>query len=468
LKIIILAGGSGTRLWPLSRQSYPKQFLKVGKDKTLLQKSVLRSLRNVLAEDIIVVANDDYRFLIRDQLAEIGIDAEGKMILEPEARNTAPAIALAAAFVRDRLKCDEDEVLFVCPSDHLINPEDRFAGYVKQAEKLAKDGYIVTFGINPTKPETGYGYIKQGKKLEYADAEINACKVERFVEKPDLDTAQSYLLEGGYYYNAGMFAFSLKTILAELEKNVPQILEIINRGYPQALADFAEMPSISIDYALMEKSESVAVLPLDLSWSDVGSWDSFFDTLDKDTNRNAKIGDVFDLDTKDSLIISSNRLVATIGIEGLMIVDTPDALLIARRCESQKVKDVVDYLKRHQRTALTNVHTTVSRPWGSFTVLEEGPRYKIKRIEVLPEARLSLQRHSHRSEHWVVVKGTATVKVEDKEIFVHENESVYVPKSAKHRLYNSGKIPLEIIEVQVGEYVGEDDIERFDDVYDRS
>jgi mannose-1-phosphate guanylyltransferase/mannose-6-phosphate isomerase len=467
MKVIILAGGSGTRLWPLSRQTYPKQFLKVGPDKTLMQKTVLRSIKNVLADDLIIVSNAEYRFLIRDQLAELGIDAEGKMILEPEGRNTAPAIALAAMFVRDRLGCDEDEVLFVCPSDHLITPEGRFCEYVEKATELAKKGYIVTFGVNPVKPEVGYGYIKAGESVEESGGDSGFKKVERFVEKPDLETAQRYLLEGGYYFNSGMFAFSLKTIFSEFKEHAPDIYAMTEPGYVQALADFGKMPSISIDYAVLEKSRRVAVLPLDVMWSDVGSWDSFFDVLDKDTNLNAKIGDVIDLDTKNSLIIAPHRLVATIGIEDTMVIDTPDALLIARREESQKVKTIVSELKRLSREDLTRVHTSVSRPWGSFTVLEEGSRYKIKLIEVLPGAQLSLQRHCHRSEHWVVVKGTATVKIEGKEIFVHENESVYVPKSSKHRLYNPGKIPLEIIEVQVGEYVGEDDIERFDDVYER-
>jgi mannose-1-phosphate guanylyltransferase/mannose-6-phosphate isomerase len=467
MKVCILAGGSGTRLWPLSRQAYPKQFLKVGNDNTLLQKTAIRSLKNVLAQDIMIVSNSEYKFLIRDQMAEVGVDAEKNIILEPAGRNTAPAIALAAAFARDVLKCPEDEVMLVCPSDHLISPEDRFANYVNEAEKLARKGYIVTFGVNPTRPETGYGYIKAGEKLDEKSSEFKVNKVEKFVEKPDLETAQKYLLEGGYFYNSGMFAFSLKTIFAELKKHCPEISALIDKGYETALDEFAEMPSISVDYAIMEKCDSVAVLPLDVMWSDVGSWDSFFDVLDKDQNKNVKIGNVMDVDTSNSLILAQDRLVATIGLEDLMIVDTPDAVLIAKRKESQKVKQIVDELKSGQQQNLTTFHTTVARPWGYFTLLEEGPRYKIKRIKVLPQAKLSKQRHYHRSEHWVVVKGTALVRVGDEELFLHENESVYVPKSTMHRLINPGKIPLEIIEVQVGEYVGEDDIERFDDIYDR-
>lgn len=468
MKILILAGGSGTRLWPLSRQSYPKQFLQIGKEKTLMQKTAVRSLKNVSAEEILIISNREYKFLIKEQLAEVGIKEEQNIILEPQGRNTAPAVALAAAFARDVLNCGEDEVLFVCPSDHLISPEERFAGYVEEAEKLAKLGYIVTFGVNPTRPETGYGYIKEGNLLANEGLSYRANKVKQFVEKPDLETAKNYLLEGGYYYNSGMFAFSLKTIFSELKKHAPEILEITDRGYEKALEAFSEMPSISIDYAILEKSDSVAVLPLDVMWSDVGSWDSFFEVLEKDENNNVKIGDVLDVDTTNSLILAQNRLVATIGLEDLLVIDTPDALLISHRKESQKVKEIVDQLKKSGRANLTTTNSTVARPWGSFTVLEEGPRYKIKRILVLPGEKLSLQRHCHRSEHWVVVKGTATVRVEDKEVFLHENESIYVPKSSLHRLANPGKIPLEIIEVQVGEYVGEDDIERFDDIYNRT
>ncbi|GAB4283480.1 MAG: mannose-1-phosphate guanylyltransferase/mannose-6-phosphate isomerase [Candidatus Rifleibacteriota bacterium] len=468
MKIAILAGGSGTRLWPLSRQAYPKQFLKIGNDYTLLQKTAIRSLKNAAAHDLMVISNSDYRFLIRDQLAEAGIKIGKNIILEPQGRNTAPAIGLAAAFARDVLGSSDDEVVFVCPSDHLISPEDRFASYVGEAEKLAREGYIVTFGVNPTRPETGYGYIKEGPGIDCSGLSHKAKKVARFVEKPDLETAQSYLLEGGYYYNSGMFAFSLKTIFEELNKYAPEIKVLLDKGFDYAIENFAKMPKISIDYAIMEKSDRVAVLPMDVMWSDVGSWDSFFDVMDKDEGNNVKTGDIIDIETKNSFIHAGNRLVATIGLQDLIIVDTADALLVANRNQSQKVKEVVEKLKASGREALTTFHTTVARPWGSFTTLEEGQRYKIKRIQVLPGEWLSLQRHSHRSEHWVVVKGTATVRVDDKEIFLHENESVYVPKSSKHRLGNTGKIPVEIIEVQVGEYVGEDDIERFDDIYQRS
>ena len=472
MKIIILAGGSGTRLFPLSRKNYPKQFLKFNDNKSLFQKTIERSLLFANPQDLIIVTNKDYQFHIKNQLAELFNSLTNKVsniIFEPIKRNTAPAIALAAKFALEKLKVDENEVLFVFPSDHFISPEIKFAEYVNKAEILARKGYIVTFGIRPTKPETGYGYIESDNvKIE------NAYKVKKFHEKPDLETAKEYLAKGNYYWNSGMFAFTIKTIFEEFKKYAPEIYKILeNKTFEELLENFEKLPDISIDYAVMEKTDRAVVLPLDIGWSDVGSWDAVYDIMNKDQNGNVKVGEVIDIDTRNSLILSNKRIISTIGIEDLIIVETDDVLLVAKKGESQKVREIVKILEKDKNFKnLTEFHTTVYRPWGSYTELEKGDRYRIKRISVKPGEALSLQLHYHRSEHWVVIKGTAKVILEDekgelKEFFIHENESIYVPKTRKHRIVNPGKIPLEIIEIQVGEYVEEDDIVRFEDIYNR-
>jgi mannose-1-phosphate guanylyltransferase/mannose-6-phosphate isomerase len=390
-------------------------------------------------------------------------------------------------YCTEKLGCGKNEVVFICPADHVIKPAERFAGYIRLAEGIAGKGNIVTFGIKPTRPETGYGYIKAGKLIsqqarkpassqaekpgslkagKHASRQAGYFHVAQFTEKPDAKTAQRYVSEGSYFWNSGMFAFSIGTMAEEFKKHAPDIRKLFDLSYDKMVSGFRQMPDISIDYAVAEKSKKMAILPLDLYWNDIGSWDSLYDVVDKDEKGNIRMGDTIAIDTKNTLIISEKRLISTIGIEDCLIIDTGDALLVAKKGETQKVRKIVDRLKKEKRKEVDE-HLTTYRPWGSYTILEEGMRYKIKRIVVNPGARLSLQMHYHRSEHWVVVSGAAKVQIGDLEKNVHENESVYVPKSTLHRLENPGKVPLEIIEVQNGEYVGEDDIVRVDDVYGR-
>lgn len=461
MKVVILAGGKGTRLWPLSRGAFPKQFLHFGDKTSLLQKTILRFSGRYSKENILIVTNQLYYHLVKHQCSELFPGYDFTILLEPESKNTAPAIALAAKYMIEKMGSSLEEVFLVSSSDHVIHPEEQFLDSVHLGEEIAKHGSIVTFGIHPHSPETGYGYIKYK-----SDEHVKSFAVERFVEKPNVDLAKEYVLSGEYLWNSGIFMFELKSFFDQLSVHAPQLYSLMSVTFEEALSTFSACPDISIDYALMEKASNVKVIPLHISWSDVGSWDSVYDTLDKDENSNVKIGNVVDVDTKNCLIFGGKRLISTLGLEDLIVVETDDALLISKKGHSQKVKMLVDRLVKTQRKE-SSEHVTSHRPWGSYTILDEGHRYKIKKIAVAPGQRLSLQMHYHRSEHWVVVKGTAKVTVGEKELVIHENESIYIPKSETHRLENPGKVPLELIEVQVGEYVGEDDIVRFQDDYSR-
>jgi mannose-1-phosphate guanylyltransferase/mannose-6-phosphate isomerase len=449
MKTIILAGGSGTRLWPMSRQNFPKQFLALGTPHSLLQKTLQRHLKASSAENIWVVTHQDYAFHVANQLKVL---SKKNILLEPVAKNTAPALLLALTYLRETDSLSDEEVLFVSPADHLLSSDEIFIQQLDEVEILAKQGHIVTLGVTPDRPETGYGYIRK-------DA-------AEFVEKPDYPTACAYVASGNYLWNSGMFAFTLKTIRKEMETHAPDLWKYWESSVQELLHFFPQMPEISLDYAVMEKSKNLLVLPLKTSWSDVGSLDSLYTIMEKDDDQNVKLGNVVTLDTKDSLIMGSKRLISTTGIDNLLIVETEDALLVAKRGESQQVKQLVVQLSQQGRKE-TQESSTTYRPWGNYKVLEEGDRDKIKRITVEPGERLSLQMHHHRSEHWVIVKGIAKVTIGTEEKIVCENESIYVPKCTLHRLENPSTTPLEIIEVQVGDYLEEDDIVRFEDKYER-
>lgn len=453
MKIIILAGGGGTRLFPLSRDCYPKQFLHVIGDKSLLAQTIERFLGLVEARDIIIVTNERYIFHVQAELKTINAQ-EAHIITEPMGKNTAPAIALAQCYCQNVLQCDDDEILFVSPSDHLIKPIDAFQDLIKNAQDVAKDN-IVTLGIKPTKPEIGYGYIEAEKNNNVAK------KVISFKEKPDLATAQEYISSGNYYWNGGMFMFSIATMQAELTKYMPSIIDITQNGYQYTVDNFVNMPDISIDYAVAEKSQKMMMIPMEnIYWNDIGSFDAIAEVL-SDEEKNVFKGDILAENCTDTMIIGDTRLIAGIDLENLMIIDTPDALLVAKKGESQKVKNIVNKLKQSKRKeAKENV--TMYRSWGKYTLLTEDEGYRVRKIEMDPGASLTMQMHYHRSEHWTVISGTGKTIINEKESIFTENQSTYIPMGVKHKLSNPGKIPLIIIEVQSGKYISEDDIVVFE------
>lgn len=449
MKIIILAGGGGTRLFPLSRDCYPKQFLHVIEDKSLLAQTIERFLGLVEAKDIIIVTNERYIFHVQAELKTINAQ-EAHIITEPMGKNTAPAIALAQSYCQDILQCDDDEILFVSPSDHLIKPIDAFKDLIRNIQDVAKDN-IVTLGIKPTKPEIGYGYIEAEKTNNLAK------KVISFKEKPDLATAKEYIASGNYYWNGGMFMFSIAIMQAELIKYMPAIIDITQNGYQYTVDNFVNMPDISIDYAVAEKSQKMMMIPMEnIYWNDIGSFDAIAEVL-SDKDKNVFKGDILAENCIDTMIIGDTRLIAGIDLENLMIIDTPDALLVAKKGESQKVKNIVNKLKQSKRKeAKENV--TMYRSWGKYTLLTESEGYRVRKIEMDPGASLTMQMHYHRSEHWTVISGTGKIIINDRESIFTENQSTYIPMGIKHKLSNPGKIPLIIIEVQSGKYINEDDI----------
>lgn len=453
MKIIILAGGGGTRLFPLSRDCYPKQFLHVIGDKSLLAQTIERFLGLVRPEDIVIVTNERYIFHVQAELKIINAQ-EAHIITEPMGKNTAPAIALAQSYCQDILQCDDDEILFVSPSDHLIKPIEAFQDLIRNAQDVAKDN-IVTLGIKPTKPETGYGYIEAEKNSDLAK------KVISFKEKPDLATAKEYIASGNYYWNGGMFMFSIATMQAELAKYMPAIIDITKNGYRYAVDNFVNMPDISIDYAVAEKSQKMMMIPMEnIYWNDIGSFDAIAEVL-SDEDKNVFKGDILTENCTDTMIIGDTRLIAGIDLENLMIIDTPDALLVAKKGESQKVKNIVNKLKQNKRKeAKENV--TMYRSWGKYTLLTESEGYRVRKIEMNPGASLTMQMHYHRSEHWTVISGTGKTIINDRESIFTENQSTYIPMGVKHKLSNPGKIPLIIIEVQSGKYINDNDIVVFE------
>lgn len=464
---IIMAGGSGTRMWPLSRQLFPKQFLRLCGVNSMLQDTIYR-LEGLEHQPPLVICNEEHRFSVAEQLRAGGITPSG-IILEPTGKNTAPAIALAAFHA---MSLGQDPLLLVLAADHVIKDPAAFRQSVALAVPCACQGKLVTFGIVPNSPETGYGYIKRGEEQGEGSFLVN-----RFVEKPDQATAESYITSGDYLWNSGMFLFKASQYLAELEVHCPEIYSACHKAVSQAKADidfiridaaaFAASPEDSIDYAVMEKTDNAVVVPMDCQWSDVGSWSALWEVSEKDVNGNAIHGDVINLGSRNSYFHSEEKLIAAIGVDDLVIVDTKDATLVAKKSDVQLVKKVVEQLKAEGRSQWQH-HREVYRPWGKYDSVDNGERFQVKRITVKPGAKLSVQMHHHRAEHWVVVSGTAKVTIDGNDQYLTENESVYIPIAAVHALENPGKVPLELIEVQSGSYLGEDDIVRFEDKYGRA
>ncbi|WP_422411568.1 MULTISPECIES: mannose-1-phosphate guanylyltransferase/mannose-6-phosphate isomerase [unclassified Endozoicomonas] len=469
---IIMSGGSGSRLWPQSRSLYPKQFLPLVNEQTMLQNTLSRLDGLDSVSDPLVIANEEHRFLVAEQIRQMGRQTSA-IILEPVGKNTAPAVALAALKAQT-LSEEKDPLLLVLAADHVIQNVQAFHQAIEAALPAASDGKLVTFGIVPTHPETGYGYIKASKTLTGNSEQVSP--VDNFVEKPDLETAQDYLASGDYYWNSGMFLFKASRYLEELNKYRPDILQACEKAMAAESADldfvrldeaaFHACPDESIDYAVMEKTTDSVVVPLDAGWSDVGSWSSLADICEKDESGNACQGDVLLHDTRNTYVRSEKKLIATVGVDDLVITESDDAILVAHKNRVQDVKKIVERLKAANRSE-AKLHRKVYRPWGAYDSIDMGDRFQVKRITVKPGAQLSLQMHHHRAEHWIVVKGTALVTNGDQEILLTENQSTYIPIGVVHRLENPGKFDLELIEVQSGGYLGEDDIVRFEDTYGR-
>jgi mannose-1-phosphate guanylyltransferase/mannose-6-phosphate isomerase len=466
---VILSGGAGTRLWPLSRAALPKQLLPLVTDKTMLQDTALRLAGRAGMMAPLVVCGNEHRFLVAEQMREIGVNPLG-ILLEPVGRNTAPAVAAAAHFLKT---VDPQAVMLVLPADHVIKDVDAFYAAIQRAATQVEGGALATFGIVPTAPETGYGYIQSGEPL----AAEGCFKVAKFVEKPDRDTAQGFVDAGNYFWNSGMFLFRADAYLKELAQFQPEMAasseDAVTKGYRDLdfcrldEAAFTACPSDSIDYAVMEHTRHAVVVPAAIGWNDVGSWSALAEVQQADGNGNVTRGDVYTDNASNCLVRAEGRIVAAVGVQDLVIVETADAVLVAHKDQVQRVKQVVDHLKANGRTEHVH-HTKVYRPWGCYEGIDMGDRFQVKRITVNPGGKLSLQMHHHRAEHWVVVSGTARVTCGDKVTLLTENESTYIPIGMSHRLENPGKLPLHLIEVQSGSYLGEDDIVRFEDVYQRS
>ena len=466
---VILSGGSGTRLWPLSRAALPKQLLPLASELTLVQETVLRldGLPDVAAP--LIVCNEEHRFLIAEQLREVGIAPLG-IYLEPVGRNTAPAAAVAALVLT---RSDPDAVMLLMPADHLIEDVAAFHAAILEGMQAARSGHLVTFGIVPDSPHTGYGYIQRGEAL----TGTGAYRVARFVEKPDLATAETYVASSDHYWNSGMFLFPAQRFLDELRQLRPELVSACEQALERGQRDldfnrleraaFEACPSDSIDYAVMEHTRHAAVVPADMGWNDIGAWSALWQVATKDANGNVSRGDVYLDGVRDSYVRAESRMIAALGVRDLIIVETADAVLVADRARAQDVKKVVDHLKANNRSE-HEFHTRVYRPWGWYEGIDAGDRFRVKRIMVKPGEKLSLQMHHHRAEHWIVVSGTALVTRDGQEQLLSENQSTYIPLGTTHRLENPGKIPLHMIEVQSGAYLGEDDIVRFEDVYKRA
>ncbi len=468
---VILSGGSGTRLWPRSRAMYPKQFIRFldSDDDSFLGTTLKRLPTGSEFADPILMCANDHRFLVQEELNKAGME-HSHIVLEPTARNTAPAIAIAALVAERK---NRDATIVVMPSDHVIRDAQTFREAILKATEIADEGRLVLFGIPPESANTGYGYIQKGERLPEAD---DAFVVDRFMEKPDVATAERYVADGSYFWNSGIFVLNVRTFIEELRYHAPAILAAAEAALNDRKEDlgfirlgteaYKQAPNVSVDYAIMEHTDKAVMMPLDVGWSDVGSWSSLWDIAPHDENDNYASGEVVMEDTHGSYIFSEKSLVATLGVEDLVIVDTEDALLVAKKSRSQEISNMVKKLRAQSRKE-EQQHVRNARPWGFFETLSNSPRFQVKKLHVKPGAKLSMQMHHHRSEHWIVVKGTACCTIDDVAQIVRENESVYISATQWHRLENPGKVPLEIIEVQIGSYLGEDDIVRSEDIYNR-